>query len=454
MPETKNTLYDEEIEKNVIGSILCYRQALDDVRALLSVESFSGLLHQHIYTAALNLSEKGDQIDIITVTDELKRMDTKGFDNIPYLVTTLSAYATPNYYYSAMVLLELTTRRKVFDAAYILSCKAVDMLYDIGDTVGEHNETMASVFTLNVSSISTVMDALKELYENYIKRNLSGASDITGTPTGFRRFDEKSGGIHPGNLIIVAAETSQGKTSFAMSIAFNAAKHGNKIAVYSMEMVKSEIIARAIACETGISVSRILYSQLSYDELKLFDAKFGELSGLPVYFDDKSTSNIDVIISSIRTMVAKYGIQGVVIDYLQILNVNMKGSNKEQQMAEVARRLKNLAKDLGIWIIALSQLSRDGTNHVPSLVRLRDSGQIAEAADTIILLYRPEVYGSGFNYPDPFKSYSTTGTAMIDVAKGRNIGLMKFIVGFNPNTTKFFELDAVPEIEYRDDNPF
>ena len=139
-------------------------------------------------------------------------------------------------------------------------------------------------------------------------------------------------------------------------------------------------------------------------------------------------------------MKLKYDIAGAVVDYLQILSVNMKGSNTEQQMGEAARRLKNLAKELDIWIVALSQLNRDNINPVPTLARLRASGQIAEAADVVMLIYRPELYGK--YYPDPFQNADTQGTAMIDIAKGRNIGLMKFLVRFDARTTHFMEMDA------------
>jgi replicative DNA helicase len=150
-------------------------------------------------------------------------------------------------------------------------------------------------------------------------------------------------------------------------------------------------------------------------------------------------------------MKIKYGIKGVIVDYLQILNVNMKGANKEQQMGDVARRLKNIAKELDIWVIALSQLSRDSQNPAPSIARLRDSGQIAEAADMVILIYRPEIYGK--KYPDEFSDKSTENTALIDVAKGRNTGLMKFLVGFDSKTTNFYEMDRVPIYEYKTEDP-
>jgi len=449
--ETKNHLYDIEVERNVIGSILSYRKVLDEVRDLLCVDTFFENIHRNIYTAALNLSGKGDPVDILTVIDELKRMGVAD-DMTMYNVTTLSGCTVGDYYYNARILYELYSRRKIWDAAQILANKAADMTFDLSETINVHNEALSNVFSTSTASISTVRDAIQELYENYIMRNLSGTSEITGSPTGFKEFDEKSGGLHAGNLIVVAAETSQGKTSFAMSAAFNAARHNHRIAVYSLEMSTAELMARVAAGETGLPVNRILYNQLYPEELKLFETKMLELADLPVYFDDKSTSNIDVIISSIRTMVAKYGIKGAVIDYLQILNVNMKGSNTEQQMAEVARQLKNLAKDLGIWIIALSQLSRDQHTHVPTLNRLRNSGQIAEAADTVVLLYRPEVFEA--RYPEPFKDYATVGTAMVDIAKGRNIGHAKFLVGFKAETTKFYELTSIPQLTLKDENPF
>jgi replicative DNA helicase len=197
--------------------------------------------------------------------------------------------------------------------------------------------------------------------------------------------------------------------------------------------------------------NEILYSKLASGQIQMVDKGVARVIDMPVYFDDRSTSNIETILSSIRMMKIKYNIKGVIVDYLQILNVNMKGSNKEQQMGDVARRLKNIAKDLDIWVIALSQLSRDRQNPAPSLSRLRDSGQIAEAADMVILIYRPEIYGE--KYPEEFENKSTRGTAMIDVAKGRNIGLLKFLVGFDAKTTNFYELEDIPITQVKNDSP-
>ena len=217
---------------------------------------------------------------------------------------------------------------------------------------------------------------------------------------------------------------------------------GCPVAFYSMEMTKHQIAARMLSAESGIPSKDIQMSRLSEPMLEQIDKGVARVLRNDVYFDDRSTSNIDTILSSIRSLKIKYGIKGAIVDYLQILNVNMKGTNKEQQMGDVARRLKNIAKELGIWIVALSQLNRDNLNPVPTLARLRDSGQIAEAADVVMLIYRPECYSK--DYPEPFKSANTQGTAMIDVAKGRNVGTFKFLVGFDKPTTSFYNLSDIP----------
>ena len=253
---------------------------------------------------------------------------------------------------------------------------------------------------------------------------------------------------HPRELYITDNFIVTHNTSLAIKIAMTA---GCPIAFYSMEMKKEQIAARMMSIESGVPASEILYSRLASSQISALDKGVAKLSDKPIYFDDKSTSNIESILASIRMMKIKYGIKGAIIDYLQILNVNMKGTNKEQQMGDVARRLKNIAKDLDIFVIALSQLSRDRDNPVPSGDRLRDSGQIKEAADTVMLIYRPEVYGK--NYPEPFQNTSTKDTAMIDIAKGRNIGLMKFIVGFDGRTTNFYELEQVPVLQ-TEETPF
>lgn len=453
--EVNVQLRDEDAEKLVLGTIITERNALEEVRELLSEESFYNPFHQQVYKAILQISSLGERPDIITVKNKLVANGVK-FELVEYM--KIASNCTFDLYQYAARLHDLAIRRKFYTIGQYLISNSYSEAEDILDVTNSVSDELASLFKSTSTTVTTINDGLESVY-GMINENLSGNKPLTGTPTGFEKIDSKSGGLQKSDLIIIAGETSQGKTSLAVSMMRNASFSGAKIAMYSMEMKKEQITARILSMESGIPSNQIMYSRLTDSQIQAIDKRIGKLSGKSIYFDDRSTSNIDTIISSIRYMKLKFNIDGAIIDYLQILNVNMKGANKEQQMGDVARRLKNLAKELDIWIIALSQLNRDTMNPVPTIARLRDSGQIAEAADVVILVYRPEYYDKSRRYPDPFSNASTEGTAMIDIAKGRNIGILRFICGFNAATTCFFNLDSVPlsgckTSDMEDDNPF
>lgn len=446
-------LRDEDSEKIVLGTIITERNALEEVRELLSKDSFYNPFHLQIYEAILQVASSGSRPDVVAVKNKLIANGVK-FDLMEYM--RIASNCTFDLYQYAARLHDLAIRRKFWDIGQYLVSNSYSEAEDILDVSNSVSNELASLFKSSSTTISTINDGLESVY-GMINDNLLGNRQLTGTPTGFEKIDSKSGGLQKSDLIIIAGETSQGKTSFAVSIMRNAASLGAKIAMYSMEMKKEQITARILSMESGVPANQIMYSRLTDSQIQAIDVGVGKMSGKGIYFDDRSTSNIDTIISSIRYMKLKFGIDGAIIDYLQILNVNMKGANKEQQMGDVARRLKNLAKELDIWIIALSQLNRDTMNPVPTLGRLRDSGQIAEAADVVILIYRPEVNNK--SYPNDFSNVDTKGTAMIDIAKGRNIGLLRFICGFNAATTCFYNRDYVPLLGGKqsgaeDDNPF
>ncbi len=450
--EANIQLRDEDTERIVLGTIITKRNALEEVRELISEESFYIPFHQQIYKAVLQVSSSGDRPDMITVKNKLVANGER-FDLTEYM--RIASNCTFDLYQYAARLHDLTIRRKFWDIGQYLVSNSYSEAEDILDVTNSVSDELASLFKSSSTTITTINDGLESVY-GMINENLAGNKPLTGTPTGFEKIDVKSGGLQKSDLIIIAGETSQGKTSLAVSIMRNAAYYGAKIAMYSMEMKMEQVTARILSMESAIPANQIMYSRLTSSQIQAIDKGIGKIEGKGIYFDDRSTSNIDTIISSIRYMKLKYGIDGAIVDYLQILNVNMKGANKEQQMGDVARRLKNLAKELDIWIIALSQLNRDTMNPVPTLGRLRDSGQIAEAADVVILIYRPEVNKK--SYPNEFSNVDTRGTAMIDIAKGRNIGLLRFICGFNAATTCFFNLDSVPlsgsNVADVEDNPF
>lgn len=443
MTDTPVMPQSPEAEKVVLGTIITESYILDEIRDILPADAFYITKNKEIYQCVLDIADRGEHVDIITVVNECqkKKLDVTAFD-----VAQLQQNYSPIINDHVGILVEKYRRRKLFEIGAILQSNSYSEVNGISEVLSEVKEKLDGLFTSSRESVYTIRDAVQSVYDN-IDKNLRGGSSLTGNPTGFTLLDKRSGGLQTSDLVIVAADSSQGKTSFAIKLAMNC---GCPVAFYSMEMKKEQIAARMMSIESGVPANEILFSKLDSGRIQQIDKGVSKVIENAIYFDDRSTSNIETILASIRMMKIKYGIKGAVVDYLQILNVNMKGSNKEQQMGDVARRLKNIAKELDIWVIALSQLSRDSQNPAPSIARLRDSGQIAEAADMVILIYRPEVYGK--KYPEEFSSKSTEGTAMIDVAKGRNVGLMKFLVGFDAKTTNFYELDNNIK-EVKDESP-
>ncbi|WP_291598453.1 DnaB-like helicase C-terminal domain-containing protein [Bacteroides sp.] len=450
MKNVNHYLSDKECELCVLGTLLVERNAIHQVRELLAPKSFYINFHEEIYCAILAMTDRGDRADIVSIMPELKK---RNVEFTPFELASITQNHTFDLVQYACRLNELEKRRSLYELGQYLVSNGSNESEDIEEIVQSANDKLSSIFGGLENHVKTASDYMTEVYQR-VNDNLNSIS-TPGTLTGFSAIDSK-GGFQPTNLIICAAESSQGKTAFANAVTLSATKAGAKIAFYSMEMSGSQLMTRLAAIESSIPVSVLTNEKLTSEQLKNFDVSVASLSKLGIYFDDRSTSSIETILASIRSLVIKHQIQGVVIDYMQILTVNKKGGSTEESIAEAARRLKNIAKELNIWILALSQLSRDSTNPVPSVNRLRGSGQINEAADMTILLYRPEVYGK--RYPEPFQSTNPKGTALIDIAKGRNVGVFKFIAAFDSTTTHFYELSERPILPFTenesDDNPF
>lgn len=436
---------DPKAEQYVIGSLLVDPTAYTLVSQYLDEDCFYDPMCMDIWKAVDNMGKQGMPIDVISVSAELSKQKS----NVTALdLMNISAQIASSAHveYHAIRLQDLGRRRKLWVVGQQLSKVGLSEEILTADAHQEAIESIGGVFE-KADGVFTLDDAMNSLNEIMVK-NATVGGVTTGTKTGMERFDEK-GGLQKSDLIIVAGETSQGKTSLALCMTRHAIENGAKVAFYSMEMTKEQLTARLLSAKTNIPANNILYSgSLAPSEIRMIDDARGKLPGENLFFDDKSTSNIDSILLSIRMLKMQKDIDGAVVDYLQILNVNSRSTSfsREQAMGDAARRFKNLAKELNIWIIALSQLSRDSNCPEPNLNRLRDSGQIGEAADVVILVYRAEYYNRA--YPAPFDNkddYPTDGTAMIDVAKGRNIGTFKFFMGFNKNTTNFFKTNLINE---------
>ncbi|OAV75920.1 Replicative DNA helicase [Bacteroidales bacterium Barb7] len=445
--ETNTVIHCElEAEKIVLGTLMTVPGSYSKIAEILTDESFYEPFHQHVFKAISAIKRRGDSADMIAV---LREMEKFGKVDVLKLAELTSIYLSSGWMQHAQAIFDAQKRRKLIELGFALVSDANQKANDILDVQMRFEENLKNLFNETDRSIFTINDAIKEA-KDQIARNHSTELKLTGTPTGFKDFDKRSGGLQKSDLIIIAGETSNGKTALSITLCLSAIFNDEAVAIYSMEMRKSQIAARMMAVQSGVSAGRIQFSRLDTGQFEAIERGLASLYNRKLFFDERSTSNIDTIVNSIRSLKKKYGISGAVVDYLQMLNVNMKGTNKEQQLAECARRLKNLAKELDIWIIALSQLSRDGDNHVPSLSRLRDSGQIAEAADIVMLIYRPELHNK--TYPDPFRNKTTIGTALINVAKGRNCGVMQFLTRFEAETTKFSDLadDYIPPVQYRE----
>lgn len=443
--QNQSLVNDTKAEQYVIGSLLVDPTAYTLVSQYLDEDCFYDPMCRDIWKAVDNMGKQGMPIDVISVSAELSKQKS----NVTALdLMNISAQIASSAHveYHAIRLQDLGRRRKLWVVGQQLSKVGLSEEILTADAHQEAIESIGGVFE-KADGVFTLDDAMNSLNEIMVK-NATVGGVTTGTKTGMERFDEK-GGLQKSDLIIVAGETSQGKTSLALCMTRHAIENGAKVAFYSMEMTKEQLTARLLSAKTNIPANNILYSgSLAPSEIRMIDDARGKLPGENLFFDDKSTSNIDSILLSIRMLKMQKDIDGAVVDYLQILNVNSRSTSfsREQAMGDAARRFKNLAKELNIWIIALSQLSRDSNCPEPNLNRLRDSGQIGEAADVVILVYRAEYYNRA--YPAPFDNkddYPTDGTAMIDVAKGRNIGTFKFFMGFNKNTTNFFKTNLINE---------
>jgi len=426
-----------ELEEAILGAVMIEKEAFELISDFLKPECFYKVSHQKIFSAITTLANNNEPIDMHTVIDQLRKSGSIDEVGGPYYISLLTTKLTSaaHLVYHAEIVYQKFIGRELIRFSTKIQNMAYDEQVDVDEIISYANTNLSLINNNSGGTIMEMKEAIDLVIKN-IELNSAETSISSGSLIGFDEYDKRSGGFQKTDLIIIAAESSQGKTSLALTISKNIATGKGKLAIYSMEMRAVQLAARLTSMESGIPANDILYSKFDSGMYQKLDFSIGRLINSDIYIDEKSTTNLDTIIASIRSMVKNYGIQGAVVDYIQLIQVNEKGMNREQQTGLIARKLKNLAKDLDIWIVALSQLSRDNLNPVPSIKRLRDSGQIEEACDVCMLIYRPEQIGRS-SFPEPFDNENVTGLAMIDVAKGRNIGTFKFIARFDNQTTHF-----------------
>lgn len=435
MDEAKVLLHDEEAEKYVVGGLLNNQELYWSIADRLKPNLFVNEKIARTIRCIIEIFKQGDTADIISVSSYMTAH--RDFHNPePWEIAEYSShYISANFSQCFAIVEELYTRRRYYELGARLMQFGTDpttsfeeIQKDISIVVEEGAEKRKRVKSLR--------DANEELKKR-VMDNYNGTS-TTMIPTGFKEIDER-GGFQTGDFDVIAAESSQGKTSLLMSIAEYAARNGIPSMIFSMEMQSSQIAARIVSSKAKISSGVIQYKKLSEWQMNEVSQAMKQTDELPIYFDDESTISFDSIVASMRMNIRRLGIKLIGIDYLQIMASTGHVSNQEQFLGAIARKLKNLAKELQVCIVALSQLARNITDPKPTLSRVRASGQIVEAADTVVMIWRPSEYGK--SYTD-FSVDNIQKTAELIFGKGRNIGTFNSIVGFDKETTHFYEYDG------------
>lgn len=423
-------LFNTQAEEEVIAACISDVNIYDALSENLSEELFSTTPCQQALSIIKAIVKDGKKPDYVEFG---MRLSAAGGDITRFMLPSMPSYSLTN---QRVELLRGLARKR---SLYTLCCEGIRIATDPTADVADFQKIITGLSDASAGQTEAMIsfrDTVKTLREAVVSR-MSGHGE-QGIMTGLHVFDTRMG-FHQGDLVIIAGETSQGKSTLATTIARNVALQKIPCAYYSLEMGANQLTARLLARDVLITSSRLLYDKLNDSEYsQLYDVS-EKLSGLPIYFDERSKTSFEKMCSSIRAMVRRYGIKIAFIDYLQILANSATANNREQLIADIAREFKRIAVEENICIVLLSQLSRDPSGHEPTMSRLRGSGQIEEAADVVILVYRPSVYGIA-TYPN---GTSTADSAKLIIAKGRNIGLGEDIVAFNSELT-FFS-DFTPE---------
>ncbi|MBV9986344.1 MAG: replicative DNA helicase [Chitinophagaceae bacterium] len=438
-----------ELEEAVLGAIMLEKSAFDTVTEILKPECFYVEAHQLIYRAMQGLQQKSMPIDILTVVEELKFREQLDAVGGPYYVTKLTnaVVSTANIEAHGRIVLQKFIQRELIRIS--------------GEIIGDAYEDSTDVFDLLDDSETKMFN----ITNNYLKKNFEDignvlaktinridelrtkTEDISGVPSGFASMDRVTYGWQPTDLIILAARPSVGKTAFALNLARNAALHPTKpvpVGFFSLEMSASQLVQRILSAESEIKMAKISRGKLeNYEYEQLLSKGIKKLEVAPIFIDDTAALNIFEFRAKARRLVNKHNVGVIIIDYLQLMSgTGDKGSNREQEISNISRNLKALAKELNVPIIALSQLSRAvetrKESKMPQLSDLRESGAIEQDADMVMFIYRPEYYEVMNNE----HGESTHGETHIRIAKHRNGSLETIKLRAKLEIQKFEEWDG------------
>lgn len=444
----------KDLEEAVLGAIMLEKSAFDAVIEILKPECFYVEAHQRIFRSMQSLANKSQPIDILTVAEELRFKEELEIVGGAYYVTKLTnaVVSSANIEAHARIILQKFIQRELIRISGEIIGDAYEDSTDVFDLLDDAESKLFEItnnhLRKNFDTIDSVLVKTIQRIEDLRHKN----EDVTGVPSGFPSLDRVTYGWQNTDLIILAARPAVGKTAFALNLARNAAMNPSKptpVALFSLEMSAGQLVQRILAAESEIWLEKIARGKLEEHEMKqLYARGIQRLAQAPLFIDDTPALNIFELRAKCRRLKNKHNIGMIIIDYLQLMSGTgeNRSSNREQEISNISRNLKALAKELSVPIIALSQLSRavetrsagkDG-NKMPQLSDLRESGAIEQDADMVMFLYRPEYYDITQNE----MGESNRGETIVRIAKHRNGSLETIKLRALLHIQKFTEDDG------------
>ena len=428
-----------EAERSVLGAILVHNDAYNLAVQMVDSRDFYRDAHRRIFEKMIALNERGHAIDFVTLKEELSRSGELDEVGGPAYIASLSdgvPRATNIEYYARIVKEKATLRNLIFAANKILTNayeadQESDLILDEAESAifSVADDRMKAGFVPMSTLVKESFPKIEQLFE---QKRL-----ITGVPTGFVDMDEMTRGLQPGDLIIVAARPSMGKTSLVLNIAQHVATQPDMtVGFFSLEMSKESLFLRLLTSEAQIDSHRLMSGAIGQKDYGRISHALETLSAMKLFIDDTASIGVLEMRAKSRRLQSEHGLNLIVVDYIQLMSGRGRFENRTLELANISRSLKGLAKELSVPIVVLSQLSRAAetrSDHRPQLSDLRESGALEQDADLVILIYRDDVYNKDPNNPD-------AGTAELIVAKQRNGPTGTVKVAFLREQTRFANL--------------
>jgi replicative DNA helicase len=433
-----------EAEESVLGGVLLDNTAIDRVLEFVRADDFYREAHRRIFRAMLGLAERNEPVDLVTLSESLRQrgelQDVGGASYLAELAERVPTAANVNHY--ARIVREKAILRALINTATEIASAGYQDQRDVKDLLDRAEQSIFQISEREVKPAFVRMDALMTDAFKTVEKLHQQKQAVTGVTTGYVDLDRLTAGLQPSDLIIIAARPSMGKTAFALNIAANAARRGDVgVAVFSLEMSKEQLALRMLCAEARVDLSRVRTGHLAPGELGDLAQSAHILISQPIYIDDTPAITVLELRAKARRLwrdpQSKLGL--IVVDYLQLMRSSEGKDSREQEISEISRSLKALAKELHVPVIALSQLNRQVENRsppVPRLSDLRESGAIEQDADVIMFIYRDEAYN---------EDSDRKGLADIIIAKQRNGPTDKLELAFLREYTRFENREMVPE---------